>query len=629
VGGWLRKHSGSLGAQIQRIQQAVDGLGFSTDGPAVTEQVPTHDARFDALIELIEKLLLQDGEFQCDERLIVFTEYKTTLDYIANRLRSKYQQDRVLTLFGAGSQTGMGDTERESVKAAFNDPEAEVRILVATDAASEGLNLHQTARYLLHYDCPWNPSRLEQRNGRLDRYGQARDVTVHHFDSSGDHDIHFLNHVIRKADEIREDLGSANEVFDRAFRRRLIEGGDSDVVRNELEVAADNARASRADWIDQSVSAGEGTVGPSDSVRNFAEAIDLNGVSMAGILESAMAIDGSGPQLDQTSEPELYRIRRPDLPQWKSVIDRSVRQPSVGRTDALSPIRQIAFGSAPFIRRLGPIDVFQTRPDAVLMHLAHPMIKRALGVLNRRRYPGPGGVSRWTVQLGRVPAEAEALILLSVEELGVNELRESIHHWVRTIALAVRNGQLDHELADLSSYEFGTCCAATDSVTWDRAREIFDDTYPDLRRCLREHQDALTERLRGQLQIDEVAAREQEDQRYRQREGEVSQLIAMATADRLEREIGDLKSEREQGYLFDEAGRLEKLDASIREKQDEINRRRSHYNEIRDQLRQDRNRILNLLLPKRFALASGASVFPVTVEIRLPAPETPAGTPDQ
>ena len=65
----------------------------------------------------------------------------------------------------------MGATERESVKDAFNDPGARVRILVATDAASEGLNLHRTARYLLHYDCPWNPSRLEQRNGRLDRYG--------------------------------------------------------------------------------------------------------------------------------------------------------------------------------------------------------------------------------------------------------------------------------------------------------------------------------------------------------------------------------------------------------------------------------------------------------------------------
>ena len=60
-------------------------------------------------------------------------------------------------------------------------PTQKPRILLGTDAASEGLNLQDTARYVLHYDVPWNPSRLEQRNGRLDRHGQARDVTVWHF----------------------------------------------------------------------------------------------------------------------------------------------------------------------------------------------------------------------------------------------------------------------------------------------------------------------------------------------------------------------------------------------------------------------------------------------------------------
>ena len=69
-------------------------------------------------------------------------------------------------------------THEQWVKQAFNDPSHTVRILLATDAAAEGLNLQRTARYLLHFDCPWNPSKLEQRNGRLDRHGQARDVTV-------------------------------------------------------------------------------------------------------------------------------------------------------------------------------------------------------------------------------------------------------------------------------------------------------------------------------------------------------------------------------------------------------------------------------------------------------------------
>ena len=624
VGGWLKNYRDELAAEIRHIRRAVANLGFKA-GPPITEQVPTRDARFEALIDLITELLLRDGRFRDDERLIIFTEYKTTLDYLANRLRRQYPADRILTLFGVGGPTGMGATERDSVKAAFNDPDAEVRILVATDAASEGLNLHRTARYLLHYDCPWNPSRLEQRNGRLDRYGQARDVTVHHFDSIGDPDIRFLGRVIQKADAFREDLGSANEIFDRAVRRRLIAGEDGSLVQNDLDFGIDSARAVRMEGFDRSVATGNGTAGTGERVRALAGAIDLDGVNMAATLETAMAISGPRPQLDETGEPELYRLRHPDMPEWKNVIDRSVRQPHTGRSDSLSPVRQIAFGPAPFIERLGDLDVFKTRPDALLMHLAHPMMKRALGMLTRRRYPGEGGVSRWTVRLGGVPSDAEALILLSIEELGVNALRESFHHWVRTIAFPVRDGRIGTPLMDPSRDALGDGRATANSSDRDRARDLLGDADRDLRRWIHTHQDDLTQRLRSQLKTDETAARKRENKRYSQREGEVSTLIEQSTVRRLEREIGELKVKREQGQLFDEAGSLDKLDHSIEQKEQEIERRRGHYEEIRHQLRRERSRILNLLLPARFKLAGKARVFPVTAEVRLPDSEVRGG----
>ncbi len=618
VGGWLRNYREGLAPEVRRIEQAVASLGFKADGARVTDQVPTSDVRFEALIGLINRLLLQDGGFRSDERLIAFTEYKTTLDYLANRLRREYPADRILTLFGAGGPTGMGATERDSVKAAFNDPDAEVRILIATDSASEGLNLHRTARYLLHYDCPWNPSRLEQRNGRLDRYGQARDVTVHHFDSTGDPDIRFLGHVIRKADALREDLGSANEIFDRSVRRRFIGGEDGGLVQSDLDLAVEGVRAVRMEGFDRSVQPGSGGTVARDRVRALADTIDLDGVTMATTLEAAMAISGSGPQLDETGEPELYRLRHPDMPEWKSVIDRSVRQPRTGKDGVLSPVRQIAFGPAPFMERLGELDVFKTRPDALLMHLAHPMMKRALGMLTRRRYPGEGGVSRWTVRLGGVPRDAEALILLSVEELGVNELRESFHHWVRTVAFPVRDDRIGRPHMNLSIAALGNGRTTANSDVRERARGLLGDAGRDLRRWVRAHQDDLTGRLRGQLKTDEDAARKREDNRYRQREGEVSTLIEQSTVRRLEREIGDLMVRREQGQLFDEAGALDKLDRSIEQKQQEIERRRGHYEEIRNQLRRERSRILDRLLPARFKLAGEARVFPLTAEVRLP-----------
>ena len=87
---------------------------------------------------------------------------------------------------------------------------------------------------------------------------------------------------------------------------------------------------------------------------------------------------------------------------------------------------------------------------------------------------------------------------------------------------------------------------------------------------------------------------------------------------RLTREIEQLGERRRQGRLFDEGERLAEIEQSIKEKQEELRRRRHHYEEIREQLRHERIRILERLLPARFALAGETQVFPVAVEVRLP-----------
>ncbi len=528
VGGWLKNYRSGLGREIDQIQQAVEALGFDSGAPPPTERTPSDDDRFDHLVRLIEKLLRSEGRFRDDERLIVFTEYKTTLDYLTNRLRGKYSADRILTLFGVGGPGGMGATERDSVKDAFNDPGSRVRALIATDAASEGLNLHRTARYLLHYDCPWNPSRLEQRNGRLDRYGQSRDVTVHHFDSDADPDIKFLSHVIRKAEAIREDLGSANEIFDRVVRRRLIDGEDGNRIKQDLELGLSNMSTDGMRGFDASPTTGNPGVGAGpagDPVRALADAVDLRSSTMAETLEAAMAMSGTRPQLECAGEPDLYRILQPDLREWKSVIDRSVRRPATCPTGGLEPVRKIGVGPAPFMERVGRLDVFKARPDALLLHLAHPLMQQALGMLARRRFPGEGAVSRWTVRIGGVHAPAGALILLSVEELGVNELRESFHHWVRTVAFPVRNGEVGDPLGNSMPSKLGTGQSTSAQADLSLARDVLSAARRQLRMWLRMYQAKLTERLKRQLKADEQAARKREDARYRRREGEVSKLI--------------------------------------------------------------------------------------------------------
>ena len=147
---------------------------------------------------------------------------------------------------------------------------------------------------------------------------------------------------------------------------------------------------------------------------------------------------------------------------------------------------------------------------------------------------------------------------------------------------------------------------------------MLEDVEPDLRQFLRDHAQQLTEGLRAQLDDDGVQARRQEDERYRSRQGEVSTLIAENTLAKLEREIEKLKADRQQGQLFDESERLETIDRSIDEKKEEISRRTRHYEEVREQLEKERERILRHLLPNRHTMSGEAQAFPVCVEVRLP-----------
>jgi len=202
VGAWLKPMLPHLQVEVGDIDRALDRHGLTrTDGEL---SVPKEDSRFDRLMEVVSQHLLvkkerrDAGNWRDDERLIIFTEYKTTLDYLHRRLKREFAEDnvsRVRVLYGG--RTLAGQLNRGEVIDAFNDPRDPIRILIATDVASEGLNLQETARLVFHFDIPWNPSRLEQRNGRLDRHGQARDVTVFHFTSEDDADRErYVNRIL-------------------------------------------------------------------------------------------------------------------------------------------------------------------------------------------------------------------------------------------------------------------------------------------------------------------------------------------------------------------------------------------------------------------------------------------------
>ena len=616
VGGWLKSFSTDLAQQIGAIDRAVTDLGLDISGEIeLVDQNPRADARFDALCELVDRRLRKENNWRDDERLVVFTEYKTTLDYVVRRFHEKYGNEQVLTLFGGGE---MDENEREDIKDAFNDRAHGVRVLIATDAAAEGLNLQHTARYMLHYDCPWNPSKLEQRNGRLDRHGQARDVTIHHFISDQDQDLQFLAHVIRKADEIREDLGSANELFDEAAHRRLVRGESLDNVQRDLERGVKLVRGRVTIDADSTMKADEmkGDAGIRD-LGNVANEIDLDPPAMRDTLESAMAIRAGRPQLNCSDRDHTCKIVNPGLPGWSEVIDHSLRIRT--ETSTRGPVARMAFSVDPFLKNIGGRQVFLPRPDTRLMHLSHPMLQRGLSSLTRCRFPGTAdGVSCWTVTVGNIPEEADAIVLLSLEEIAVNDLRETYHHWVRTICFPIKSNTLGKPLSHLPAINLRGIQPAQSKQMRQRAQEIFDDVESKLKDFLRHRITLLTKDLQTQLNKDGETIKREEDRLYRSRQGEMSSLIAGNTVHKFEREIKSLKKRRQEGLLFDAEDHIERIDREISEKEKEIVRRMQHYEEIREQLEKERERILKRVLPNRFTMTGMAQVFPVTVEVRLP-----------
>lgn len=202
-------------------QEDLDDLAWLSDWGHRYEGRP--DSRLAVLLGHLEAQLRPTGDWG-NERIVIFTEYVDTLQWIHAVLRQEsLDNDRVEVIDGST------DAEtRELIRARFNESPAKtkVRILLGTDAAGEGIDLQRYCHRLVNFDIPFNPNRLEQRIGRIDRYGQTYRPEVHHFapwksDSVLGQDTEMLARVAAKVAQIMHDLGSANEIIAPDIQRQL------------------------------------------------------------------------------------------------------------------------------------------------------------------------------------------------------------------------------------------------------------------------------------------------------------------------------------------------------------------------------------------------------------------------
>ncbi len=285
------------------------------------------DTGAEAKLSRLTDLLKKEGFFdRPDQRLLLFTEFKDTLDYLAEKLKG--WGFRVGFIHGGmkpGSRDELGS--RLYTEQQFRD--GAIQVLVATEAAGEGINL-QCCHILFNYDIPWNPNRLEQRMGRIHRYGQTHDCLIFNFVATNTIEGRVLRRLLEKLQEIRDALDDdavfnvVGEVLPAAHIERVLRDyyagklGDADledrllkdvdeeqfraICRNALEGLA-SKKLNLDMLIERRAQAQERRVVPETIARFLGDAASYAGLTLKSLTSPAHAFEpGRTPPALRTYE---------------------------------------------------------------------------------------------------------------------------------------------------------------------------------------------------------------------------------------------------------------------------------------------------------------------------------------
>lgn len=173
-------------------------------------------------------------------RVIIFSERIATLQYLFDHLKSDLKlDDDAIVQFHAG----LPDVDQQEIVESFGKEDSPMRILLASDVASEGVNLHYACHLMIHFDIPWSLITLEQRNGRIDRFGQTEPPLIHYLltvskDPLIEGDMRVLNKLIEKEQEAKKNIGDAATIL-----------GLYDALREEEKITEDLANGKSPDEI--------------------------------------------------------------------------------------------------------------------------------------------------------------------------------------------------------------------------------------------------------------------------------------------------------------------------------------------------------------------------------------------
>ena len=497
------------------------------------------DCKTEALIEWLRGVVKPDGRWS-DERVILFTEYRATQNWLhevlaAQRLASG---DRLMTLYG-----GMDREQRERIKAAFQaSPDiSPVRILLATDAASEGIDLQNYCHRLVHLEIPWNPNRMEQRNGRIDRHGQRHDPLVYHFAAAGyrkrladahaitprdqlrtvpselEADLEFLMRAVEKIEQIREDLGKVGPVIAQQVeeamlgrRKRLdtaVAEAEAGAVRKMLRFERDLLKL-----IDQHY----------QQLQETRQTLHLSPENVQAVVEIALELAGQLPLRPAEVEGIWPDPRRDACPvfhlppltgKWMACTE-GLAHPHTGE------IRPIVFDH----------ELARGRDDVVLAHLNHRLVQMALRLLRAEVWSPEESRGLFRVTARRVPNHVldTPAVVAHARLVVIGGDSQRLHEEIVTAGGWIRQGRFRR--MNVSQVETGLAAAQDSAVSaamHGRLAAVWAEVRPSLELALEQR---MKDRAAGMQRL----LRERADREMRNIEAVLTEL-----ADAIEKELAE------------------------------------------------------------------------------------------
>lgn len=408
------------------------------------------DSKAAALIAWINRNLRSSNQWN-GERVIIFTEYKHTLNYLERILEKHGFLDATRKIIG-----GMNDADRQKINDEFQSSNSDttVRILLATDAASEGADFQKYCRNLIHYEIPWNPIRLEQRNGRIDRHGQKADeVRVHHFVYKNQEDSEFLKHIVDKVETIRSDLGSVGALIADNVRKKAL-GQKVDLTAIDDDARRRLAREEMAIEAREN----EGVAQMVEALNRARAALDISDSNQLDLLKQALRLEGCAEAICDIGNDEFSLTRVPSA--WTECK---------------------AYVSTAYLQKRLSFNRIKSREDDTvgIVHLDHPLMRRAISTFR---------IQMWGAQSSR--SVLNRVVIFESSEV----TSPAVIAWGRQVLLGAEHNRLHEGLVRCQlSIEDETIVAK--KITRPEDVKIFDDNLEDVRAVIAPHIDAITRQL--------------------------------------------------------------------------------------------------------------------------------------